>query len=114
MDSGRDSVGLLERLLDRFGPRLDHMLVLNQLRGDGFGPLGRSGQRARARSLGARVVRLKHLQDLVLRKIDEPDSRFWAASHAASSQGPKLGLLERQRLKLWLAHAAAEIEAAGP
>lgn len=26
----------------------------------------------------------------------------------------KLGLLERQRLKLWLAHAAAEIEAAGP
>lgn len=114
MDAGRDSVDLLERLLDRFGPRLNYVLVLNQLRGDDFGQLDRSGQGARALSLGARVVRLKHLQDTVLRKIDEADSSFWAASHAASHEGPKLGLLERQRLKLWLAHAAAEIEAAGP
>lgn len=114
MDAGRDSVDLLQRLLDRFGSRLNYVLVLNQLRGDDFSQLDRSGQGARAQSLGARVVRLRHLQDTVLRKIDAADSSFWAASHAASSEGPKLGLLERQRLKLWLAHAAAEIEAAGP
>ena len=59
------------------------------------------------------MVRLKHLQDAVLRKIDAADSSFWAARQAAGNEGPKLGLLERQRLKLWLAHAAAEFEAAG-
>src|ERR1700733_2747655 len=36
MDSGRDSVDLLKRLLDRHGSRLHYTLVLNQLRGDGF------------------------------------------------------------------------------
>jgi hypothetical protein len=114
MDAGRDSVDLLERLLDRFGARLDYVLVLNQLRGDDFGQLERSGQLARALALGARVVRLKHLQDAVLRKIDAADSSFWAARQAAGSEGPKLGLLERQRLKLWLAHAAAEFDAVHP
>ena len=113
MDAGRDSVDLLERLLDRFEERLQYVLVLNQLRGDDFANLERSGQFERAKALGARVVHLKHLQDAVLRKIDASDSSFWAARTMASNEGPKLGLLERQRLKMWRAHAASEIAAAG-
>jgi len=113
MDAGRDSVDLLERLLDRFGARLSYVLVLNQLRGDDFGQLERSGQLSRALGLGARVIRLKHLQDAVLRKIDATDSSFWAARQASGSEGPKLGLLERQRLKLWLSSVATEFIAAG-
>jgi hypothetical protein len=113
MDAGRDSVDLLERLLDRFGSRLNYVLVLNQLRGDDFDQLQRSGQLARALALGARVVRVKHLQDAVLRKIDATDSSFWAARQAAGNEGPKLGLLERQRLKLWLGHVSTEFIAAG-
>jgi hypothetical protein len=113
MDAGRDSVDLLKRLLDRFEGRLNYVLVLNQLRGDDFSQLEKSGQLARALALGARVVRLKHLQDAVLRKIDTTDSSFWSASQSAGNQGPKLGLLERQRLRLWLNHARAELEAAG-
>ena len=113
MDAGRDSVDLLERLLDRFGARLAYVLVLNQLRGDDFDQLQRSGQLARALALGARVVRVKHLQDAVLRKIDAADASFWAARQAAGNEGPKLGLLERQRLKLWLGHVSTEFIAAG-
>jgi hypothetical protein len=113
MDAGRDSVDLLERLLDRFEGRLEYVLVLNELRGDDFGGLERSGQLARAKGFGARVVHLKHLQDAVLRKIDAADCSFWAARTMGSGEGAKLGLLERQRLKLWLAHANAEIAAAG-
>jgi len=113
MDNGRDSVDLLRRLLDRFDDRLNYVLVLNQLRGDDFGHLERSGQLARAQGFGARVVHLKHLQDAVLRKIDAADCSFWAARTMGSGEGAKLGLLERQRLKLWLAHANAEIAAAG-
>src|ERR1700749_511423 len=94
--AGRDSVDLLERLIDRFEDRLQYVLVLNELRGDDFGNLERSGQFERAKALGARVVRLRHLQDAVLRKIDAADSSFWAARTMASNEGPKLGLLERQ------------------
>ena len=113
MDAGRDSVDLLERLIDRFEDRLQYVLVLNELRGDDFGNLERSGQFERAKALGARVVHLRHLQDAVLRKIDATDSSFWAARTMASNEGPRLGLLERQRLKMWLSHAASEIAAAG-
>jgi hypothetical protein len=116
MDAGRDSVDLLERLLDRFGPRLRYVLVLNQLRGDDFGQLERSGQLERALALGARVLRLKHLHDTVLRKIDAANASFWAARQASSSfgsptAGAQLGMLERQRLKVWLAHVDAQFEA---
>ena len=115
MDAGRDSVDLLQRLLDRFGKRLQYVLVLNELRGDDFGQLERSGQLERALEFGARIVKLKHLHDAVIRKIDAANSSFWAARHGPNNaeDGLKLGLLERQRLKLWMAAAAAEIDAAG-
>ena len=108
MDAGRDSVDLLKRLLDGFGPRLPCVLVLNQLRGDDFSMLENSGQLARARELGARVIALKRLQDATVQKIDAHDSSFWAArTHGADVSG--LGLMERQRLKTWLAHAFSEL-----
>jgi cellulose biosynthesis protein BcsQ len=54
MDAGKDSVDLLAKLLDRFSNRLHYVLVLNQLRGDGFSILEKSGEGARALALGAR------------------------------------------------------------
>ena len=112
MDSGRDSVDLLKKLLDRFGHRLRYVLVRNQLRGDDFSQLEQSGELERARGLGAKVVDIKHLHDAVMQKIDATNSSFWAAKNGAASSG-KLGLMERQRLKLWLHHAYAGIAAAG-
>ena len=112
MDAGRDSVDLLKKLLDRFGHRLRYVLVRNQLRGDDFGLLERSGELARALGLGAAVVDIKHLHDPLMHKIDAANSNFWAAKNAAEGGG-KLGLMERQRLKLWLGHAYAGIAAAG-
>jgi hypothetical protein len=109
MDSGRDSVDLLTRLLDRFGQRVHYVLVKNQLRGDDFGQLERSGQLDRARGLGAKVIDLKRLHDSVVQKIDARNASFWAAKNASAIDGPGLGLMERQRLKLWLHHAFGEI-----
>jgi len=109
MDSGRDSVDLLTRLLDRFGQRVHYVLVKNQLRGDDFGQLERSGQLDRARGLGAKVIDLKRLHDAVVQKIDARNASFWAAKNASAIDGPGLGLMERQRLKLWLNHAFGEI-----
>jgi hypothetical protein len=109
MDSGRDSVDLLARLLDRFGQRLRYVLVRNQLRGDDFSQLERSGQLERAIGLGARVIDIKKLHDSVVQKIDARNSSFWAAKNGGGIDGPGLGLMERQRLKMWLGHAFGEL-----
>jgi hypothetical protein len=113
MDSGRDSVDLLAKLLDRFGQRLHYVLVRNQLRGDDFSQLERSGQLERATGLGARVIDIKRLHDSVVQKIDARNASFWDARNSSGIDGPGLGLMERQRLKMWLAHAYAELAKAG-
>jgi len=113
MDSGRDSVDLLARLLDRFGQRVRYVVVKNQIRGDDFGQLERSGQLERATGLGARVITIRHLHDAVVQKIDARNASFWAARHGAAIDGPGLGLMERQRLKIWLNHAYEEIARVG-
>jgi hypothetical protein len=110
MDSGRDSVDLLARLLDQFGARLRYVLVKNQIRGDDFSQLEKSGEQARAVAFGARVITLKHLHDPVVQKIDAANASFWAAKNVTEKGGPGLGLMERQRLKMWLGHAMAEID----
>ncbi len=110
MDAGRDSVDLLARLLDQFGPRLHYVLVRNQLRGDDFGQLDKSGEQDRAINLGAQVITLKHLHDPVVQKIDAANASFWAARNNTGKEGPGLGLMERQRLKMWLSHAMAELD----
>ena len=112
MDSGRDSVDLLTRLLDRFGQRVRYVVVKNELRGDDFGQLDRSGQLDRAKGLGAKVVSLKKLHDAVVQKIDARNASFWQAKNLTTIDGPGLGLMERQRLKLWLGNAFDEIAAA--
>ena len=110
MDAGRDSVDLLARLLDQFGARLRYVLVRNQIRGDDFSQLDKSGEQVRAMSLGAQVISLKHLHDPVVQKIDAANASFWAAKNNTAKDGPRLGLMERQRLKMWMNHAMAELD----
>jgi hypothetical protein len=110
MDAGRDSIDLLARLLDQFGARLRYVLVRNQIRGDDFSLLDKSGEQTRAIALGGQVITLKHLHDPVVQKIDAANASFWAARNDTAKAGPGLGMMERQRLKMWLAHATAEID----
>jgi hypothetical protein len=69
MDSGKDSVDLLKKLLDRFGKDLRYVVVRNQVRGSNFSVLEQSGeQAARGRlgadgDLGAPPARRRHQQD---------------------------------------------------
>jgi hypothetical protein len=113
MDAGRDSVDLLKKLLDRFGRRLRYVVVRNQLRGDDFGQLQRSGELERAVGLGAQVMELRRLHEPVAQKIDARNSSFWAARHGGAIDGPGLGLMERQRLKLWMSHGYEAITRIG-
>ena len=110
MDAGRDSVDLLGKLLDRFGASLRYVLVRNQVRGGDFSVLEQSGQQARALDMGAKVIALKKLHEGVANKIDADSSSFWKATQ---SEPGGLGLMDRQRLKMWLRDAYREIESVG-
>jgi hypothetical protein len=112
MDAGRDSVDLLTKVLDRFGTGVSYVLVRNQVRGSDFSVLERSGEQARAEELGAKIVTLKHLNDGALRKIDAASSSFWKAK-AAQDDGSGLGLMDRQRVRMWLRDAYREVEGVG-
>jgi hypothetical protein len=113
MDAGRDSVDLLSRLLDRWGDRLAYVLVLNELRGDDFSILQRSGVLDRATALGAQVVPLRKLHDSAMRKIDATSASFWAATRTDDAAVGELGLMDRQRVRVWLKGAYQALEAVG-
>jgi len=112
MDTGRDSVDLLRQVLDRFQDRLNYVVVRNQLRGNDFSNLEKSGLLDRLSSLGGRVVEMKQLHQSVIQKIDAKDRSFWAAKQSSAEYGAGLGLMERQRLKTWMNHVFAEFNAA--
>ena len=114
MDNGKDSVDLLQKLLDRYEQRLGYVIVQNQLRGDDFPILRQSGQIERAQGWGADLITIKRLQDATVTKIDANSSSFWAAAQAEDKGGARLGLLERQRLRTWLKSAYDEIARVDP
>ncbi len=113
MDSGKDCVDLLDKLLDQYGSRLNYILVQNQIREDNFTLLESSGVKDRALSLNARVITLKRLHPPVMTKIDGNSSSFWAATIKDSANLNALGLMERQRVKIWLRHAYSQIQSVG-
>lgn len=110
MDSGKDCVDLLKKLLDQFGSRLNYVLVQNQLRDDNFNILEFSGVKDRALDLNARIITLKRLHAPAMTKIDSNSYSFWAAKNKDIDSSNALGLLERQRIKIWLNHAYREID----
>ena len=112
MDSGKDSVDLLKKLLDRFGTGLKYVLVRNQVRGNDFSVLEQSGEQARAQALGAKIVSVKRLHEGVINRIDSGSSSFWKAK-TSEKDSSGLGLMDRQRVKMWLRDAYREMDDVG-
>jgi hypothetical protein len=113
MDSGKDCVDLLDKLLDQFGNTLNYVLVQNQIRDESFNILESSGVKDRALVLNAKMITLKRLHAPVMTKIDSNSYSFWAAKNKDADSLNNLGLLERQRVKIWLNHAYNEIGLVG-
>ncbi len=113
MDSGKDCVDLLDKLLSQFGTQLNYVLVQNQLRDEQFNILEHSGVKDRALAFDAKVMTLKRLHAPVMTKVDSNSYSFWAAKNKDVESSYPLGLLERQRMKIWLNHAYSEISNIG-
>lgn len=109
MDAGRDSTDLLAKWLEgseQAGGGLPLVMVLNEVRGDGFEQLEASGLVPRAQAQGARSLRLRKLPDALLQRVDGKGQSFWAATQPESGS---LGLLDRQRLRTWLQRTSDEL-----
>ena len=109
-DAGKDSVDLLDRLLNTYGAGPNYIVVKNLGRGSDFSQLDNSAALKKALALGGQVITLAQLHEGSMRKIDRQNASFWAAIHTTS--GPdSLGMLERQRVKTWLKGAYATLDA---
>jgi hypothetical protein len=109
MDCGKDSVDLLRRLFERFGSRLAYVIVQNQVRGDNFDLFEKSAEKPKALELGAKFVCIRHLMNHVMHKIDASNAPF-ALGKYPERDNTGLGLVDRQRLKLWLTQVCAQMD----
>jgi len=111
MDDGSDSLRLLEKTLTTHGEGPDYIIVRNHGRGGDFALFDESEARVQAELFGARIMDLPGLHAGSMRKIDRIGASLWAATNNKDeSLGPTLGLLERQRVKVWLGKAYAELD----
>ncbi len=108
-DGGRDSVDLLDRLLNTYGAGPNYFVVRNLGRAGDFALLDNSPSLLKARALGAQVLDLDALHESTMRKIDAHDTSFWAAINSRSGPEP-LGMLERQRVKIWLRNTYEKLD----
>ncbi len=100
-DPGKDSVDLLDRLVNTYGAGPNYIVVENVGRGSDFSLLESSAALKKTVALGGRIISLGMLHEASMRKIDRQNASFWAAAHQRDGANA-LGLLERQRVKTWL------------
>jgi hypothetical protein len=113
MDDGKDSVGVLSRLLQRYGQRANYVVVLNKGRGEDFSMFRNSDAAVSVDRLAAPIIELPALHKATMRKIDRLDKSFWSALNHQDGSENSLGLMERQRVKVWLRQAYSEFERLG-
>lgn len=99
MDDSKDSVFILDTLLKTFQDKVDYVIVFNRGRGSQFSIFESSATKNLAIQYNASFMNLNKLHEKTMQKIDNTNSSFWAANHSSNSG---LGLLERQRIKVWL------------
>ncbi len=109
MDDGADSLALLDRLLAAFGNQVSYTVVLNHGRGGDFRSFHDSAVKAKALDAGAAIIELRALHEASMRKIDAYNASFWSAINNRGEGA--LGMLERQRVKIWLNKTYQDIAA---
>ena len=111
LDDGADSIALLAALCDRYEDNATYVVVRNYGRGRDFSAFDASPVRARAQELGAMVIDLPELHAGTMRKIDHQGISLWAGAHNKDSG---LGLMDRQRVKVWLRRVYQQLDQVGP
>jgi len=111
MHDGKDSVNLLDRLMSRYGDSVRYVVVKNAARGDRFEIFDQSAVRERVEQLDVPVLELRALHHPLMQKIDRLDKSFWGAVNNQDGGDTSLGIMERQRVKIWLKRAYEAFDA---
>lgn len=106
LDDGADSIALLGGMLDRRDDGEHLVAVRNHGRGRDFGAFDRSPVRAKAEQTGVRLMDLPALHEATMRKVDHQGASFWAAANSRDG----LGLMDRQRVRVWLRKAYVPLD----
>jgi hypothetical protein len=112
-DGGYASVSQIDKALDRYGDQVSHVVVRNQGRSNDFSQLEASSAMSKLEAVAGKLVDLPALDPSAMYKLDGRGASFWAAANARDGENA-LKTLERERVKLWLARAYAELDKLGP
>jgi hypothetical protein len=111
LDDGADGIALLGALCERYGAAAAYVVAKNYGRGKSFAAFERSPARERAQALGAAEIDLPDLHAATMRKIDHEGISLWAAAHNRDSV---LGLMDRQRVKVWTRRVYEQLDRLAP
>ncbi|MGX9416398.1 nucleotide-binding protein [Vibrio sp. WJH972] len=107
MDDGADSVALLTSVVQRYKESgVAFVVVQNYGRGSDFSRFKKSSAYQLAKENDAAIIELPKLQTKLTQKIDFNNSSFWAVANDRSL----MNIAERQRMKVWLRNAYAQLE----
>ena len=109
-DGGFASVMQLEKVLDRYGSGVAHVVVKNLARSKDFSQLEASPARQKLSDLSGKVMELPELDGTAMYKIDGSGASFWAGANVTEGE-TALKPLERERVKLWLTRSYAQLDA---
>lgn len=110
LDDGADGIALLDNLLQRYGATAAYVVVRNHGRGKDFSALDASAPLTQALALSATTIDLPDLHAATMRKIDHGNASLWAAAH---TKEVGLGLMDRQRVKVWSKRVYQQFDQAG-
>jgi hypothetical protein len=111
-DGGYASVSQIEKALDRYGSEVAHIVVRNQGRSRDFSQLEASQAVSKLAALSGKLIELPELDASAMYKLDGRGTSFWAAANASEGEHA-LRPLERERVKLWLGRAYAQLDRLG-
>lgn len=107
LDDGADALRLLDKLVDTYAKQPVHFVVVKNLgRGEDFSGYDQSAVVQKIQQNNGFVITLDKLHGPLAQKIDFNNQSFWSASQVPNA----LSLVERQRVKVWLAGQHAQLD----
>ena len=102
VDDGMDSARLLDQFLAKYADKITCVVVKNHGCGKNFETANAVIKNYVDQDAPVTCVDLPALHTETMRKIDALSFSFWGAEHIKSGDAGNLGLMERQRTKVWV------------
>ena len=111
VDDSNDCVMLLDKFLTKYNNILQCIVVKNAGRGKDFQEIDKVISSKTNENINCvRQISLPALHTPTMHKIDKLNFSFWGAANVKTNDKEHLGLMERQRTKVWIKKSYSQIE----